>query len=245
MRTKEPPSSDRFTELEVFPSLENAQIVRSRLESEGVSVTIPREQYASPEGIGVSIWVPGSQLKVAREIVDSLNRGEFDLDVGLRQNSQTGESLSDALDAQSERGDSDEPENVINGESQSGQTIVLGAIHLVLGVGSGFVLLGQQHWEIVAISGRHGGALIVAVALLAIWPYVVSWIICSKSTANALRIWIYIGVLAAVTAFIDGVFIEAFDSFGLLGVAAMTFAEAIIYIYAASVLRVRTSRDPI
>jgi hypothetical protein len=232
---------DRWVGLVLFPSLEEAQIVRSRLETEGVAVLIPQEDMASPPRAGVSILVRQSQLKYAKEIIDQISRGDFALDDAADPPELREHTLMAPPIDSSRLEDADAIE-LRSAESRKPQFRILVVAHLVMGVLAAFVLLSQQRWSVLAISRQRDGLNTAAIVLAAIWPFAISWIRSQSSGASRARTWIFVGFLVAGSVIADTAVIQWFNTFAWPGFLGITVIQAVTYSILASRILVPKSK---
>jgi hypothetical protein len=236
MTTKDNERTGRFVTLAVSRTIEDAQIMRSRLESEGIAVLIPREGMARPLVSDVSILVDASELKHAKEILESVRPGEYALgdDFKIQHSARSGPVPQAKNDAATINPDEAE-------EKRPGVLIVLGA-HLVASTVSAFVLLSEMRWDALDMSRRINQWSVAIIALAAIWPYIASWLFCRKSMPNRVRSWTFVVVLAVVSAAGDIGYLRGFSLFGWVVVAGITVGQAAICIIVASLILDSTSK---
>jgi hypothetical protein len=236
MTTQHTDKADRFVLLDSFSSLENAQIMRSRLETEGIRVLIPREPMASPAASDVSILVHASDFERAKETLKAVSRGDFTLNDECEIDSTALRKHPSVESTRLENG------NAIDGSRMHHLTILKRA-HLTMSLLSSFVLLSQPRWDMLAVSHHNYSWTISTITLAAVWPYVASWFSCRTSIAGYVRTWIFILFLVLGTAVVDIAYIQTFDSFGWAGVAAITLGQAAALVIAASVILVPKSES--
>jgi hypothetical protein len=220
----------RFVTLEFFSSVEDAQIVRSRLETEGVRAIIPKEQIASPIAGDVSVLVHAYDLDHAKRIVEAIDRGEYVIDDDLSPSEKELKLQRDGnASSQSEVKESTSRE-------RTHESHLITASHLLLAILSAFVLLSQQPWDMLDIAKHNYGWEIAAIAISAGWPYVTSWIYCRGTVASRLCTSTFIVVLVVGFITVDITYIRSFRTLGWASVAALTIVQTATYLVAATLL---------